>query len=265
MTRKRPPTAVSPIPAPAGWSRIEDTGHLLGHHLKTLATDPSAHQARRSIKTDCADHRLTGQHLETRRRCDGGPGGTRTRDPRLAKAVFSTELPAPGAQSLADRWPRPESARDRDPRRGGVAVLGDLASAIAIGLGMGAVLARNPSTIRLYIENPAAIRTASCTSASVASASRAAAASASVSSRASPRTTRATCSSARILASSPSEDPILMVVQQRRKLGLSASLEQRVGVRAVRVHAEEAVVRRGHSPLRSSPAADVSAWRPGSR
>jgi hypothetical protein len=59
----------------------------------------------------------------------------------------------------------------------------------------------------LYIEKPAAMRTASWTSPSVAPASCAACTSSAVSASGSPRTVRAMCSRACIFGSKPSDEP----------------------------------------------------------
>ena len=52
-------------------------------------------------------------------------------------------------------------------------MVGDLTGARAVGLGVGGVGARRPSTMRLYMQNAEAMRTASCVSPSVAPASSA--------------------------------------------------------------------------------------------
>ena len=87
--------------------------------------------------------------------------------------------------------------------------------------------------------------TASWTSASVAPAACAAATSAAVRSRGSRRTVRAMWSSARILSSKPSDDPSLTTSTSGTRSVAPPPFEQRGRERAVRVHAVEAVVRRG--------------------
>ena len=87
------------------------------------------------------------------------------------------------------------------------------------------------------------MRIASWTSASVAPASYASPTSAAVSSSGRARTVRAMWRSACILASKPSDEPTLTVLDERRELR-SRPLQERGGKRAVRVHAEEAVVGR---------------------
>ena len=127
-----------------------------------------------------------------------------------------------------------------------VAVLRDLARPLAVDLGARRGPARNPSTIRLYIENAAAMSTASWTSASVAPASWAAATSSAVRSRGSPLDGPGDVEQGPHLGVEPSEEPVLMTSMSGG--ARSSPSTSRSGGRegAVRVHAEEAVVGRGH-------------------